>query len=191
VRAHGGEVVDIEWKQEPGGWILRIFVEKLGSAETNATTESAAVGLELCAGVARDLSPALDVADIIPHRYTLEVSSPGVERPLRDPRDYVRFVGQKAKVKVRESVDGQKVVVGVIEPSSEVGTVSVREGSRLRVIRLDDVLSARLVFEFGPPPKPGKAPKSGKAGKSGGTGKTGAAGKQRTAPEHPEETSKS
>jgi len=103
----------------------------------------------------------------------------------------VRFVGQKAKVKVRESVDGQKVVVGVIEPSSEVGTVSVREGSRLRVIRLDDVLSARLVFEFGPPPKPGKAPKSGKAGKSGGTGKTGAAGKQRTAPEHPEETSKS
>ena len=161
VRAHGGEVVDIEWKQEPGGWILRIFVEKLGSAEINATTESAAVGLELCAGVARDLSPALDVADIIPHRYTLEVSSPGVERPLRDPRDYVRFVGQKAKVKVRESVDGQKVVVGVIEPSSEVGTVSVREGSRLRVIRLDDVLSARLVFEFGPPPKPGKAPKSG------------------------------
>jgi ribosome maturation factor RimP len=164
VRAHGGEVVDVEWKQEPGGWVLRVYVEKLGSADSNATTADAAVSLELCAGVARDLSPALDVADFIPHHYNLEVSSPGVERPLRDARDYARFVGQKAKLKVREAVDGQKVVTGVIEQADLADHVALREGSRLRVLPLDQVLSARLVFEFGPAPRPGKGTKPGKPG---------------------------
>src|SRR5690348_8360108 len=79
VRAHGAEVVDFEFKSEPGGWVLRVFVEKLGSAEALASTEQAAVDLDLCASVARDLSPALDVADLIPHRYHLEISSPGIE----------------------------------------------------------------------------------------------------------------
>ncbi len=170
VRAHGGEVVDIEWKQEPGGWVLRVFVEKLGSAASNASTESSGVSLELCAGVARDLSPALDVADVIPHRYNLEVSSPGVERPLRDARDYARFVGKKAKVRVRDLVDGQKVVLGVIEECAGAGEeprVALREGAQLRVIPLSNVVSARLVFEFAPPPRPGKAPGKGKAAKRG------------------------
>jgi ribosome maturation factor RimP len=164
VHAHGGEVVDIEWKQEPGGWVLRVLVEKLGSADANASTTDSAVSLELCAGVARDLSPALDVADIIPHRYNLEVGSPGVERPLRGARDYVRFVGQKAKLKVRETVDGQKVLVGIIEPANDasVGQVAIREGTRVRSVPLDQILSGRLVFEFGPPPRPRKVGAGGK-----------------------------
>jgi len=166
VRAHGGEVVELEWKQEPGGWVLRVFVEKLGSGEANASTLDAGVSLELCAGVARDLSPALDVADIIPHRYHLEVSSPGVERPLRNARDYVRFQGQKAKVRVREPVDGQKVVVGVIEASSDPCLIALREGAKLRTIPLDQVMNGRLVFELTPAARPGKGTKPGKkAGK--------------------------
>jgi ribosome maturation factor RimP len=167
VRAHGGEIVDVEWKQEPGGWVLRVFVEKLGSAEARATTADGAVSLDLCTAVARDLSPALDVADIIPHRYSLEVSSPGLERPLRDARDYSRFVGQKAKVRVREPVDGQKVIVGVIEPADTGADacIALRDGSRTYTIPLDIVSSGRLVFEFGPAPRPGKPGKTAKVGR--------------------------
>ena len=156
VRAHGGEIVDIEWKSEGSGWVLRIFVEKLGSEAAGATTEQAAVDLQLCANVARDVSPALDVADIIPHRYHLEVSSPGVERTLRGPKDYDRFVGKKAKIRVREPVNGQKVIVGVLE-KAEPGYVSLRDGGELRTVSLDVISSGRLVFEFGPAPRPGKA----------------------------------
>jgi ribosome maturation factor RimP len=161
VRAHGGEVVDIQWRQEPSGWVLRVFVERQGSGEAKLSTESAAVSLELCANVARDLSPALDVADLISHRYSLEVSSPGVERPLRTARDYQRFTGKKAKLRLNEPVDGQKVIVGVIEtdPALVSGEVAIRDGSRVHQVPLSKVESARLVFEFGPAPRPGKAKK--------------------------------
>ena len=65
VRAHGAELVDFEIKNE-GGWILRVYVEKLGASAERMSTKQAAVDLDLCAGIARDLSPALDVADPIP-----------------------------------------------------------------------------------------------------------------------------
>jgi ribosome maturation factor RimP len=189
VRAHGGEVVAVEWKQEPGGWVLRVFVEKAGSAEARAKTADASVSLELCAGVARDLSPALDVADAVPHRYSLEVSSPGVERPLRDARDYARFAGEKAKLRLREPVEGQKVLVGTLETPSQPGSVGVRDGSRLFVVPLDQVVSGRLVFEFGPAPKPKGGRAHGKA-----TGDAAAVRKREQRAESgqgPEETSDS
>jgi len=154
VRAHGAEVVDMEFKSEPGGWVLRVYVEKLGSAERNADTRDAAVDLDLCSHVSRDLSPALDVADVIPHRYHLEISSPGVERPLKKERDFVRFHGKKAKLKLEHASHGQKVVVGVLDGCKD-GTVRVMEGARAHEIPIADVQSARLVFEFGPAPKPG------------------------------------
>jgi ribosome maturation factor RimP len=160
-RAHGAEVVDLEFKSEPGGWVLRVFVEKLGSADANADTRDAAVDLDLCSGVARDLSPALDVADVIPHRYHLEISSPGVERPLRKERDFQRFTGKKAKLKLTTasaSSHGEKVVVGVLA-GVEGGKVKLVDGHREHVIPLDQVATARLVFEFGPTPKPGKKKK--------------------------------
>jgi ribosome maturation factor RimP len=158
VRAHGGEVVDVEFKSEQGGWVLRVYVEKAGAAAQNLSTEAAAVDLELCTHVARELSPALDAVDLIPHRYHLEVSSPGVERPLRGERDFVRFGGKKAKVKLHTAVKGQKVLIGVLGPV-ENGTFSLVDGSHSYPIALDNVAHARLVFEFGPQPKPGQKKK--------------------------------
>jgi ribosome maturation factor RimP len=157
-RAHGAEIVDVEFKSEQGGWILRIYVEKLGSADTNADTRDAAVDLDLCSGVARDLSTALDVADLIPHRYSLEISSPGVERPLKKERDFVRFAGKKAKLKLHAASQGEKVVTGILG-GVDGGKVKVTDGSRVHLIPLDQIASARLVFEFGPAPKPGKQKK--------------------------------
>lgn len=156
--AHGAEVAFVEFKNE-GGWILRIYVEKAGSAEKNADTKAASVDLDLCSAVARDLSPALDVADLIPHRYNLEVSSPGLERPLLSERDFVRFAGKKAKLKLTRAVAGQKVLVGVLGGVDKGKNITVRDGSRDFAVPLADVEKARLVFEFGPAPKPGKSKK--------------------------------
>lgn len=154
VRAHGAEVVDVELKNE-SGWILRVFVERAGSADKNASVVDAAVSLELCANVSRDLSPALDAADLVPSRYNLEVSSPGIERPLKTERDFRRFEGQKAKLRLKNPVAGQKVLVGILGPITS-GTVAVVDGSRTFEAPLADVEKANLVFEFGPTPKPGK-----------------------------------
>lgn len=152
VRAHGAELVDIELKNE-AGWVLRVFVEKLGASAEKLSTKDAAINLELCSNIARDLSPALDVADPIPHRYHLEVSSPGIERPLKKPEDFVRFAGEKAKLKLKAAVQGQKVLVGKLGTVRD-GVIDVVDGGRTYEVPLDDVLSARLVFEFGPPSRP-------------------------------------
>jgi ribosome maturation factor RimP len=160
-RAHGAEIQDVEFKSESGGWVLRLYVERLGAEEQSMSTEQAAVDLELCSNVARDLSTALDVADLIPHGYHLEVSSPGVERALRHEKDYTRFAGKKAKLRVTTPVRGQKVVVGILGGVTS-GKVVLKDGSQTYDIPLTDIESGRLVFEFGPAPKPG-----GKPGKRG------------------------
>jgi len=152
VRAHGAELVDVELKNETG-WILRVYVEKLGASAERMSTKDAAINLELCSSIARDLSPALDVADPIPHRYHLEVSSPGVERMLRKQADFERFAGEKAKVKLKNAVGGQKVLVGVLGAVKEA-KVDIVDGDRTYEVALEDVVSARLVFEFGPPSRP-------------------------------------
>ncbi len=156
VSAHGAELCDFELKNE-NGWVLRIYVERLGSMEKKLNTKDAAIDLEICSHIARDLSPALDESDPIPHRYHLEVGSPGVERPLRKLADFARFVGEKAKLKLRTGVAGQNVLVGRLA-RVEGPTIVLEDGAKSFDIPFDDVVSARLVFEFGPPPKPGGRP---------------------------------
>jgi ribosome maturation factor RimP len=137
-RAHGADLVSVELKNE-SGWVLRVYVEKSG-------TEGA--DLELCSNVSRDLSPALDVADLIPQHYHLEVSSPGLERPLFGEADFVRFVGRKAKIKLRhDSASTQKVFVGDLGPITS-GKLTVIEGARTHEVPLADIEKARLVFEM-------------------------------------------
>jgi ribosome maturation factor RimP len=151
VLAHGAEVVDVEFRPERGGWVLRVFVEKAGAASQALSTRDAAVNLELCANVSRDLSPALDVVDLIPHAYQLEVSSPGVERPLKTEHDFARFTGHKARLKRQLDASGSagdRVVVGLLDGVVE-GRVRVVDGNRTHEIPLSSVESARLVFEFG------------------------------------------
>jgi ribosome maturation factor RimP len=144
--------VDFELKNE-NGWILRVYVEKLGALADKLSTKQAAIDLSLCTNIARDLSPALDVADPIPHRYSLEVSSPGIERPLKKTADFERFAGEKAKLKLRNAVAGQKVLVGTLGPVND-GKLAVTDGGRTFEVPLEDVTSARLVFEFGPASRP-------------------------------------
>jgi ribosome maturation factor RimP len=164
VLAHGAELVDVEFKPDRGGWVLRLYVEKAGALAGRLSTRDAAVDLELCAGISRDLSPALDVADLIAHAYHLEVGSPGVERPLRREGDFDRFAGEKVKVKLHRDAaqasapadaEGRpiRVVIGTLEGVVN-GAVRVADGERHHELPLSSIESARLVFEFGPRSKP-------------------------------------
>lgn len=161
LHAHGAELVDIELRNEPGGWVLRILVEKLGSAEKKANTKESAVDLGLCSDVARELSPALDVVDVISHRYNLEVGSPGVERILRSAADFERFRGEKAKFKLARGVGATnlKIVKGIIE-AVQSDSIQVNASGQTLEIPFADIEKANLVFEFGPAAKPGKPGKS-------------------------------
>ena len=78
--AHDAEIVDVEWLREGADWVLRLYVDRLSGVDH-----------ELCADVSRAMGEALDDADFIEPVYTLEVSSPGVERPLKKAKDYQRF----------------------------------------------------------------------------------------------------
>jgi ribosome maturation factor RimP len=157
VLAHGAELVSLELKTDRGGWVLRITVEKRGAAENNLSTEEAAIDLERCSAIARELSPELDIADPIPFRYSLEVGSPGVERELRTEADFLRFSGKRAKVKLARPVagDGQRVLVGTLA-GVDSGNVRLETGGRTHVLPLTDVVEAHLVFELSAAPRPGK-----------------------------------
>src|SRR6195256_3444252 len=97
------EIFDVQFRREGGGMVLRVRIDRPGAAAT--AEESVSVGD--CAHVSRDLSAILDVDDVVPTAYTLEVSSPGLDRPLRRADDYRRFAGRRAKIVMREKVDGQ------------------------------------------------------------------------------------
>ncbi len=106
--AMGLELFDVQFRKEGHGWVLRIFID----AEDGVT-------LNHCADVSREMSHFLDVEDLIDHAYHLEVSSPGLERPLRSLGDFQRFHGKKARVRLHESLGEQKVFVGVIGQATE------------------------------------------------------------------------
>ncbi|MBP7177006.1 MAG: ribosome maturation factor RimP [Thermoclostridium sp.] len=100
----GLELVDVEYVREGTQWFLRIFIDKPGG-----------ITLDDCEAVHRPLSDKLDQADPIPQAYMLEVSSPGVERPFKTPRDYEKAIGQQVQIKFYKPVDGSKVCQGILE----------------------------------------------------------------------------
>src|SRR5215210_3861646 len=104
----GLSIFDVQFRREAPGMVLRVQIDRPGPA---ATAEES-VSVEDCAKVSRDLSAILDVEDIVPLAYTLEVSSPGLDRPLRRGDDYRRFAGRRAKIVMREAVDGQTYFKG-------------------------------------------------------------------------------
>lgn len=172
LQAHGVSLVDLEWTTERVGWTLRVTIERVppeGEAPASPGGPSAwGVTLEDCAEVSRDLSTALDATDAIPCHYSLEVSSPGLERRIRSRKDFERFRGMLAKVKLsKPAPDGQRVLRGTIEESSAETVAFLVDGKRIEV-PFADVVGGNLVYELATSPKP--KPKGGRAGK-------GAAGK--------------
>jgi ribosome maturation factor RimP len=143
-RSRGLEVWDIVTRRESSGPVVRVFIDRPGPA---ATPEES-VSIEDCAEVSREISTILDVEDPLPAAFTLEVSSPGLDRPLRGAEDYRRFAGRLAKIVVSEAVDNQKAFEGRLRGID--GNVVLLEGPRERIHRLPMQLitRARLEVEF-------------------------------------------
>jgi ribosome maturation factor RimP len=141
--AHGVDCVELVWKSDRGERVLEVTLEQPGSTEPGA-----GVTLELCTDVSRDLSTALDVADCIAQRYRLEVGSPGLERALYGVEDFRRFSGHSARVKLKEPVRGQYVLVGTLGGIGDDGRLSLVVRDEPVVLEPANVDAARLVFEW-------------------------------------------
>ena len=142
------ELVDVEVL--PG--LVRLSLDRPGG-----------VDLDAISAVSPDISAALDAADPIPERYQLEISSPGVERPLRTPEHFRRFVGSEVSVRTLPGVDGERRVRGVLAHADDSSiVVELAEGGQ-RHLSYSDIERARTVFEWGPSPRPGHGSKKARA----------------------------
>jgi len=135
----GLELVDVEFVHEREGWVLRLVIDKAGG-----------VGLEDCAQASHAVETAIDVEDVVPHEYHLEVSSPGLNRPLKKPEHFRRAAGQKVKVKTFGPIGEppRKHFSGILKDVRADGVVVEVEGAGPFQIPFKDIAKANLEFEF-------------------------------------------
>jgi ribosome maturation factor RimP len=142
--AHRVDAVELVFKTDRSGWVLELTLEKAGER-----IPGAGITLELCSEISRELSAALDVADCIPHRYRLEVGSPGVERALYNLSDYERFAGQPAKLKLKQPRSSEYSIVGALQGlSPEKRVVIQTERGELVELSLEEIDNGHLVFDW-------------------------------------------
>lgn len=129
---------DLEFHKQGPQWLLRIFIDR----------DPGGVTLNDCETVSRDLGVALDVEDIISHAYTLEVSSPGLDRTLSKPEHFVRFTGSMVRIKTYQPINGQKVFRGrLLGLAEDTINVELETGSILEM-PLTGISKASLEVEF-------------------------------------------
>jgi ribosome maturation factor RimP len=143
-RGRGLEIFDVQYRREANGMVVRVLLDRPGPA---ATPEDS-VSVEDCANVSRELSAILDVEDVVPSAYVLEVSSPGLDRPLRGAEDYRRFAGRQAKIVMREAVDGQKYFKGRLSGVEGEAVLVDGEDGRRHAVPLAVITRANLEVEF-------------------------------------------
>jgi ribosome maturation factor RimP len=142
--SYGLEIFDVQYRREGTGMILRVQIDRPGPA---ASAEES-VSVEDCANVSRDLSAVLDVEDVVPASYTLEVSSPGLDRPLRRAEDYQRFAGRRAKLVMREPVDGQSYYKGLLGGLDGTDVLIDAEDGKRHRVPISVITRAHLEVEF-------------------------------------------
>ena len=133
-RGRGLELYDLTY----GGGVLRIIVDKPGG-----------ISLDEVADASKVASRLLDDHDMVQGRYTLEISSPGLERPLRRPEHYSRAVGETVSIKLGPHIDGARRIQGVLMGSDDDG-ITIDEDGVLRRVVYGDIAKAKTVFEWGP-----------------------------------------
>jgi ribosome maturation factor RimP len=147
---YGLEIFDVQFRREASGWVLRVTIDRPGLADTQARAGSPgdSVGVDDCRSVSHDLSALLDVEEPIDRAYTLEVTSPGLDRPLRRAADYDRFRGRLAQLVTGEPVDNQTHFRGRLLGLDAGDVVLGYESGRQVRIPLAAVSRARLEVEF-------------------------------------------
>jgi ribosome maturation factor RimP len=147
VQSLGLELLGAEYLPAPGGATLRLYIDVPAGAVPGDVVEARTVGIEDCEAVSREVSAQLDVADPISGHYTLEVSSPGVDRPLFTPVQFARFLGENAKVVLKLPQDGRRRLQGAITRVEGDNIVFNVDGNELAVA-FDNIDKARLVPDW-------------------------------------------
>lgn len=137
LEAQGLELVDVEYKRERQGWVLRIFIDRGGG-----------VNIEDCAEVNRELGTILDVRDIIPNPYILEVSSPGLTRPLKKVADFDRYRDRLVKIKTWQAISGAGRIFKGRLKGIEEGKVILQREEGIIEIPFQSIAKANLEIEF-------------------------------------------
>ncbi len=132
----GIELVDMEYLSGQGKGVLRIYADR-----------PAGISLDDCAMVSREIGHLLDVKDLLPHHYVLEVSSPGLDRPLKKEKDFLMAVGKKIKVKTAVPLKGRRNFSGLLQ-SFESGMLQLKLDDTVVEIPEDSVNKANLVYDF-------------------------------------------
>jgi ribosome maturation factor RimP len=136
LQSQGFELVDLEYQRESRGWVLRIYLDREGG-----------VTLDDCAGVSHEVGTVLEVRDVIPTAYVLEVSSPGLTRPLKKPEDFNRFRNQLVKIKLYQPLNGRRNFKGTLL-GLEGETVRVEVDQQVFEIPLQSIAKANLEIDF-------------------------------------------
>jgi len=120
----GMEIVDVEFRHEGsrGGRILRLYLDKEGGTNVDDLTR-----------MSRQLSELLDAEDTIDGAYTLEVSSPGINRPLKKPEHFARFIGKRIRIRTRDMIDGRRSFLGILGKVVEESVTLIQEGKQYRI----------------------------------------------------------
>ncbi len=138
VESEGMELVEVEYKKTGRDWVVRVFIDKEGG-----------ITVADCSLISWQINPLLDVEDIIPHQYTLEVSSPGLDRPLKKIADYQRFKGQLARITTFASVEGRKKYLGrILGVEGEKVLLDIEAEKQQISIAIQDIAKGNLEVEF-------------------------------------------
>lgn len=132
----GYELLDVEYITQRGRWILRVYIDKEGN-----------VSLNDCVTVSKEISPILDVEDPIDNPYILEVSSPGLNRPLTKEQHFIWAIGKKVKIKTGSPVEGRRNFTGLLEGFRD-GTVYLNIKGKIFSLSYDNIEKANIVYEF-------------------------------------------
>lgn len=137
MEANGFELVDVEYVKEGGTWYLRAYIDKPGG-----------IAIDDCELISRALSDELDAQDFIEDSYILEVSSPGLGRPLKKDRDFERSIGQEVEVRTFRAIDGQKEFTGILKNyDKDSVSITLDEETELKFAR-NEIALIRLAFTF-------------------------------------------
>lgn len=133
----GYELVDVEFQKEQGNWVLTLYIDKDGG-----------VTLEDCERVSREVEPLIDEKDPIAQSYYLSVSSPGLDRPLKNERDYTRSMGKDIVVRLYAKQDGAKEFIGTLKAYTAEGVCLTCKDGEERMFLHKDVALAKPHIEF-------------------------------------------
>ena len=131
------ELVDVEYVKEGGTWYLRAYIDKEGGITVND-----------CEAVAREMNEILDREDFVEDSYVFEVSSPGLGRPLKKEKDYVRSMGKEIEIRTYRAINREKEFYGILSAYDEnTVTIKTEDGTEM-TFEKSDIALIRLAFDF-------------------------------------------